>query len=102
MDLYLLRRFFGYFGALMLVFVFLFEALTFFELLDDIARHRIALIVVVEYFWFLTPYLIYQLAPPEALVSILATLGIMSKKNKNIACKASGTSLYRLAIPTLF
>jgi LPS export ABC transporter permease LptG len=102
MDLYLLRRFFSYFAMLMLVFVFLFEAFTFFELLDDIARHRIAFIVVVEYFWFLTPFLIYQLAPLAALVAILATLGIMSKNNEIVACKASGISLYRLAIPTLF
>jgi LPS export ABC transporter permease LptF/LPS export ABC transporter permease LptG len=102
MDLYLLRKFFSYFALLMIVFVFLFEAFTFFELLDDIARHRIAFIVVVEYFWFLTPYLIYQLAPLAALVAILATLGIMSKNNEIVACKASGISLYRLAVPMLF
>jgi LPS export ABC transporter permease LptF/LPS export ABC transporter permease LptG len=102
MDLYLLRRFFAYFAVLMLVFVFLFEAFTFFELLDDIARHRIAFIVVMEYFWFLTPFLIYQLSPLAALVAILATLGIMSKNNEIVACKASGISLYRLAVPLLF
>jgi len=55
MDLYLLRKFFAYFATLMLVFVFLFEAFTFFELLDDIARHRIAFVVVMDYFWFLRP-----------------------------------------------
>ncbi len=102
MDLYLLRRFFSYFAMLMLVFVFLFEAFTFFELLDDIARHRIAFIVVVDYFWFLTPYLLYQLAPLAALVAILVTLGVMSKNNEIVACKASGISLYRLAVPLLF
>jgi LPS export ABC transporter permease LptF/LPS export ABC transporter permease LptG len=102
MDLYLLRKFFSYFAMLMLAFVFLFEAFTFFELLDDIARHRIPFIAVVEYFWFLTPYLIYQLAPLAALVAILATLGIMSKSNEIVACKASGISLYRLAVPMLF
>jgi LPS export ABC transporter permease LptF/LPS export ABC transporter permease LptG len=102
MDLYLLRRFFGYFATLMLVFVFLFEAFTFFELLDDIARHRIAFVVVMDYFFYLTPYLLYQLAPLAALVAILATLGIMSKNNEIVACKASGISLYRLAVPLLF
>ncbi len=101
MDLYLLRRFFSYFAMLMLVFVFLFEAFTFFELLDDIARHRIAFMVVADYFWFLTPYLTYQLAPLAALVAILVTLGIMSKGNEIVACKASGISLYRLAVPLL-
>jgi LPS export ABC transporter permease LptF/LPS export ABC transporter permease LptG len=102
MDLYLLRRFFSYFAMLTLVFVFLFEAFTFFELLDDIARHRIAFMVVVDYFWFLTPYLLYQLAPLAALVAILVTLGVMSKNNEIVACKASGISLYRLAVPLLF
>src|SRR2546423_2372925 len=102
MDLYLLRRFFYYFVLLMGAFVFLFEAFTFFELLDDIARHKIPFLVVVEYFWYFTPYLIYQLAPLAALVSILVAMGVMSKNNEIVACKASGISLYRLAIPLLF
>jgi LPS export ABC transporter permease LptG len=83
----------------MVVFVFLFEAFTFFELLDDIARHRAAFLVVTDYFEYLTPYLVYQLAPLAALVAILVTVGVMSKNNETVACKASGISLYRLAIP---
>jgi LPS export ABC transporter permease LptF/LPS export ABC transporter permease LptG len=101
MDLYLLRRFFSYFALLMAVFIFLFEAFTFFELLDDIARHRIAFVTVVDYFFYLTPYLTYQLAPLAALVAVLVTLGVMSKNNEIVACKASGISLYRLFIPLL-
>jgi len=54
----------------MLVFVFLFEAFTFFELLDDIARHRIVFVVGDGLLPFLTPYLLYQLAPLAALVAI--------------------------------
>src|SRR4029077_12961568 len=90
MDLYLLRRFFSYFALLMAVFIFLFEAFTFFELLDDIARHRIPFITVVDYFFYLTPYLLYNLAPLGALVAVLVTLGVMSKNNEIVACKASG------------
>jgi len=101
MDLYLLRRFFFYFALLMAIFIFLFEAFTFFELLDDIARHRVAFFVVVNYFRFLTPYLLYQLAPLAALVAVLVTLGVMSKNNEIVACKANGISLYRLAVPLL-
>jgi LPS export ABC transporter permease LptF/LPS export ABC transporter permease LptG len=101
MDIYLLRRFFLYFALLMGAFVFLFEAFTFFELLDNIARNRIPFIIVVEYFLYLTPYLLYQLAPLAALVAILVTVGVMSKNNEIVACKASGTSLYRLAVPLL-
>ena len=102
MDLYLLRRFFLFFALMMGAFVFLFEAFTFFELLDNIARNRIPFTIVVEYFLYLTPYLLYQLAPLGALVAILVTIGVMSKNNEIVACKASGTSLYRLAVPLLF
>jgi|KBSMisStandDraft_5_1062788.scaffolds.fasta_scaffold54798_1 LPS export ABC transporter permease LptF/LPS export ABC transporter permease LptG len=101
MDLYLLRRFLSYFAMMMLTFVVLFEVFTFFELLDDIARHRVPFLVVVNYFRYLTPYLLYQLAPLGALVAVLTTLGAMSKNNEIVACKASGISLYRLAMPLL-
>ena len=101
LDLYLLRRFFSYFGLMMLTFVALFEVFTFFELLDDIARHRVPFLIVVNYFRYLTPYLLYQLAPLGALVAVLTTLGVMSKNNEIVACKASGISLYRLALPLL-
>ncbi len=100
-DLYLLRRFLAYFGLLMLAFVFLYHVFTFFELLDDIARHRVPFLVVVNYFRYLTPYLLYEFAPLAALVAVLVTLGVMSKNNEIVACKASGISLYRLAMPLL-
>jgi len=101
LDLYLLRRFAFYFALLMGAFVFLFEAFTFFELLDDIARHRVPFLVVFNYFRYLTPYLLYNLAPLGALVAVLITLGMMSKNNEIVAIKASGISIYRLAVPLL-
>src|SRR5262249_35081951 len=82
--------------------VFLFEAFTFFELLDDIAKHRIPFLMVVDYFRYLTPFLVYQLAPLSALMAVLVTLGAMSKNNEIVAIKASGISLYRLAVPLFF
>jgi LPS export ABC transporter permease LptF/LPS export ABC transporter permease LptG len=102
MDMYLLRRFFFHFALLMAAFIFLFEAFTFFELLDDIARHKVPFLIVVDYFRYLTPFLVYSLAPLGALVAVLVTLGVMSKNNEIVACKASGISLYRLAVPLLF
>jgi len=101
LDLYILRRFLSYYALLMAAFIFLFETFTFFELLDDIARHRVPFLIVVDYFRYLAPYLFYELAPLGALVAVLVTLGIMSKNNEIVAIKASGISLYRLATPLL-
>ncbi len=100
-DLYVLRRFFYHFAIVMGIFILLFQTFTFFELLDDIARHRIPFLVVINYFRFLVPYLLYQLTPLGALVAVLVTIGVMSKNNEVVAFKASGISLYRLAVPLL-
>ena len=72
---------------------------TFFELLDDIARHRTGVMEVVSYFHYFSYYLFYQLAPLACLVSILVTLGVMAKNNELVALKAAGVSLYRIALP---
>src|SRR5207249_8440587 len=101
MDLYILRKFFFYFGVLLAVFIFLFEAFTFFELLDDIGRRNVPFLIVKDYFWYLTPYLGYNLAPLAGLIAVLVTLGIMSKNNEIVAIKASGMSLFRVALPLL-
>ncbi|MBI3669475.1 MAG: LPS export ABC transporter permease LptF, partial [Acidobacteria bacterium] len=101
MDLYVLRNFFFYFLLLLAGFILLFEAFTFFELLDDIARHRSPFLMVLNYFRYLAAYLVYQLAPLAALVATLVTLGAMTKNNEIVAFKAGGVSLYRLALPLL-
>jgi LPS export ABC transporter permease LptF/LPS export ABC transporter permease LptG len=101
LDVYLLRSFVYYFVLLTVGFIVLFEVFTFFELLDDIAQHRTPLIDVVLYFVYLACYLFYQLAPLAALVSVLVTLGVLTKNNELVAFKASGLSLYRIALPLL-
>ena len=100
-DLYLLRRFFYFFFVIMLTFLFLFEIFTFFELAEDIRRHNVPFMTVLNYFRYLIPYSVYQFTPLGALVAVLVTLGILSKNNEIIAFKASGISLYRLALPIL-
>jgi LPS export ABC transporter permease LptF/LPS export ABC transporter permease LptG len=101
MDLYILRKFLFHFGVFLGLFVFLYEAFTFFELLDDIGRGRVPFLTVVAYFQYLTPFLGYNLAPLAGLVAVLVTLGVMSKNNEIVALKASGLSLFRVAMPLL-
>ena len=101
-DYYVLRRFFYYFLVIMVSFLFLFEIFTFFELAEDIRKHNVPFMVVVNYFRYLIPYSVYQFTPLGALVSVLVTLGVMSKNNEIVAFKASGISLYRLALPLFF
>ncbi len=100
-DFYVLRSFLFYFVVVTAGFILLFEVFTFFELLDDIAKHRTGVIEVFSYFLYLASYLLYQLAPLGALVASLVTLGVMTKNNELVAFKASGVSIFRLSLPLL-
>lgn len=101
LDVYLLEQFFYFFFVLLAGFVLIFDAFTLFELLADIARNHISASIVLNYFRYLIPSMIYQLAPLAALVATLVTLAVLAKNNEVIALKASGVSLYRIVLPLL-
>jgi LPS export ABC transporter permease LptF/LPS export ABC transporter permease LptG len=101
LDVYLLRQFFYFFLVLLAAFVLIFDAFTLFDLLADIARNHIGWITVVNYFRYLIPLMVYQLAPLATLVATLVTLAVLAKNNEVIALKASGISLYRVVLPLL-
>jgi LPS export ABC transporter permease LptF/LPS export ABC transporter permease LptG len=98
-DIYVLQRFFYYFLVLLAGFVLIFDAFTLFDLLGDISKNHIPAAMVLNYFRYLIPLMIYQLAPLATLVATLVTLAVLAKNNEVIAFKASGISLYRLVLP---
>lgn len=100
-DTYVLSSFLFYFALLLASAVALTHVFTFFELLSDIVRNKIAMSRVFTYHVFLTPKLIYDLAPVSVLVAVLVTFGVLTKHNEVTAMKACGVSLYRLAAPVL-
>ena len=100
-DGYVLNSFVFYFVILLVSFVLMTQVYTFFELLSDIVKNNIAMSRVFTYLFFLTPQLIYDSAPVSVLVAALITFGVLTKHNEITAFKASGISLYRLAIPVL-
>ncbi len=77
---------------LMLVF-------TFFELIGDILRNHIPLTTVGAYLAYLTPSMLYSIAPLAVLIAVLVTFGVLNRNSEIIAMKATGISLYRLVIP---
>jgi LPS export ABC transporter permease LptF/LPS export ABC transporter permease LptG len=98
-DFYLLAQFFYSFSVLLVSFILIFDAFTLFDLLGDISKNHIPAATVLNYFFYLVPYMAYHLAPLAALVATLVTLAILAKNNEVIAFKASAISLYRLVFP---
>ncbi|HTM51586.1 MAG TPA: LptF/LptG family permease, partial [Bryobacteraceae bacterium] len=100
-DTYVLKQFLFYLVLMLASFVFMTQIFTFFDLLGDIVKNKIPMVMVVEYLFFLTPQLVYETLPMSVLVAVLVTFGVLTKHNEVTAFKASGVSLYRLTAPVL-
>jgi LPS export ABC transporter permease LptG/LPS export ABC transporter permease LptF len=101
LDIYVLRGFWFFFVLVLIVFVSLFVIVTLFELLPDIVKNNVAASVVISYFLYLLPQILYYVIPLTVLLAILINLGTLTKTNEILAVKAGAISLYRMALPLL-
>jgi LPS export ABC transporter permease LptF/LPS export ABC transporter permease LptG len=101
LDDLILRDFLVYLGMILGTFLVLLLVFTFFELLGDIIRNRVPLIMVASYLVNVTPYFIYNSAHFSVLLAVLVTFGLMQKSNEITAMKATGVSIYRAILPVL-
>jgi LPS export ABC transporter permease LptG/LPS export ABC transporter permease LptF len=76
-----------------------FLVFTLFELIGSIVENQISLAVVVGYIAYLSPQVVNYMAPLAVLVAVMVTFGMMASGSQIVALKASGQSVYRLAIP---
>ena len=101
LDDYILRQFLEYLGLVLSTFLVLTLVFTFFELLADIIRNRVALVTVGEYLLNVIPSMLYLMTPLSVLIAVLVTFGLLQKSNELTAMKATGISLYRLIVPVI-
>jgi LPS export ABC transporter permease LptG/LPS export ABC transporter permease LptF len=101
LDDYVMRQFAEYLGLILSTFVVLTLVFTFFELLGDIIRNRVALVTVGEYLVNVIPSMVYLMTPLSVLIAVLVTFGLLQKSNELTAMKATGISLYRLIVPVV-
>ncbi len=99
LDEYVVREFINTFVLVLSGFVMLMLLFTFFELIGDILRNHIPLTTVGAYLAYLTPSMLYMIAPLAVLIAVLVTFGVLNRNSEIIAMKATGISLYRLVIP---
>jgi LPS export ABC transporter permease LptF/LPS export ABC transporter permease LptG len=101
LDDMILRDFALYLGMILVSFILLTLVFTFFELLGDIVRNHIPMIMVGKYLLNVTPSMIYIMTPLSVLLAVLTTFGLLEKSNEITAMKATGTSIYRVIFPVL-
>ena len=98
-DIYLIRIFFTYFGATLLICLSLVTLFTFFELIDDIFEHATPYRSVLEYFVLVQPHFVMLLVPISVLIGTLITFGTLEKSNQIVALKSCGVSIHQAALP---
>jgi LPS export ABC transporter permease LptG/LPS export ABC transporter permease LptF len=101
LDRYVLRRFGVVLLGCVATLITLFAVYEFIQLIDDLVERSLPISLALTYLKYRSPWMMSQVLPMSCLVSTLMTFGIMSRFNEVTAVKASGTSIYRLAIPVL-
>jgi LPS export ABC transporter permease LptF/LPS export ABC transporter permease LptG len=101
LDIYVIRGWIFYFAVLLVAFTGVYIIFDFFQVLGDIVRNQISARVVVDYYRFLLPQVVYLMLPLSILVATLVNFGLLTKTNQVTAIKSAGVSLYRLSVPVL-
>ena len=99
LDEYVMRDYATNFFLSLGAFALLFIVFTFFELIGDILRNRIALVTVGDYLLNLIPYIVSTVTPLCSLLAVLITFGSLNRSSELTAMKATGISLYRIVAP---
>ena len=101
LDIYVISGWMFYFVILLMTFVGIYIIFDFFQVLGDIVRNQVPARVVVEYYRYLLPQVVYLVLPFSILVATLVNFGLLTKTNQVTAIKSAGVSLFRLSVPIL-
>jgi len=101
LDRYLIRQFWVILGIAILGFLSIFLIVDLIENLDRFMDNKVPSSVVFRYYVYTLPYFISIGLPMAVLISTVFSLGSMVKRNEWTAMKASGISLYRIALPLI-
>ena len=102
LDLYLLNRFLIVLFLAIIGFVSIFLIVDLIENLDRFMDNNVPKKIVTKYYIYTLPYFLSIGLPMSVLISTVMSLGYLVKKNEWTAMKASGISIYRVAIPLVF
>jgi len=99
-DIYLLRRFLAY-SAVDAGIRGPVPRVHFLRIMGRYAKHGVPFLTVVRYFWYLTPYLLYQLSPLWRAGGGACYAGRDEQEQRDCGVQSEWHQLYRLAIPLL-
>jgi len=101
LDIYLLAQFLAILFISILGFISIFLIVDLIENLDRFMDNNVPSKIVLKYYIYTLPYFLSIGLPMSILISTVISLGSIVKRNEWTAMKASGISIYRVAIPLI-
>ena len=97
-DRYVSKLFIGYFIAGIVIFITVFFAIDF---MSNVNRFNVNPDVLMSYYYYRLPEIIYQMIPVGSLLATVFTLSNLHRNNELVALFSSGLSLARISAPIL-
>ncbi|MBA3493716.1 MAG: LPS export ABC transporter permease LptG [Gammaproteobacteria bacterium] len=101
MDRYIARIVMISIASVLVVLVAVFSFFKFIDELDQVGRGGYGILTIVEFVFFSTPRLTYELFPIAALIGTLIGLGTLVRNSEMIVIRTSGVSLARIVLSVM-
>ncbi len=101
LDRYVMRTFFKVFALVVLSGIVIYVVSDFTQRADQVLANNIGTDTVADYYKYLVLQIYYEISPITVLLTTLVSFALLSRSNEVMAVKASGVSLYRLAVPAV-
>lgn len=98
---YILKEFFHSFILSIVVFTFVLLVGNIITLADLIINKSVDIVSVLKLLFYMIPWLLSFTLPMAALTAVILTFGRFSSDGELTAMKASGVSIFRIAVPIL-
>ncbi len=99
LDRYIIKEFLRTLGIILLIFLSVFLIADLFERLDEIIENHSSIILVIRYYAFKFPFMIFSVFPFAILFATLLTIRTQILHNELVAVTSNSISLYRVFIP---
>tara|TARA_Y100000590_G_scaffold40205_1_gene42883 strand:- start:9629 stop:10720 length:1092 start_codon:yes stop_codon:yes gene_type:complete len=101
LDLYIIRQFLVTLSMTLLGFLCVILIVDLIENLDRFIDNGIPAKITIKYYIYAIPWFLNIGLPMSMLISTVFSVGLLAKRNELTAMKATGISLYRIAIPII-
>ncbi len=101
MSRYLVKELFKFLILCLLVFTMIYLFVIFVGGIDNFLESKVSGRLVLLYYVYHLPYIVYLMLPPSALIAVIVMYSLMKKNNEISALMASGISLFRISRPVV-